>query len=187
MPNGPSAEDLVAWVAELPVDEKDSVLVRLMQGEGVPLAGELLRRFRKERTRRQVRTGRDDEVGETRRTAGDLLAAWHHLAEERRRRAAERAAQEQARRAREQAAARARHLDALAGREENLWRQIETAIQTKQPKQYDHAIELLKDLRDLGERTGTGKDVSQRIRNLRERHRSKPSLMQRLDRAGLPK
>lgn len=187
MPSGPSAEDLVAWVAELPVDEKDSVLVRLMQGEGVPLAGELLQRFRKEQTRRQVRTGRDDEIGETRRTVGDLLAAWHHLAEERRRQAAERAAQEQARRARERAAARARHLDALAGREENLWRQIETAIQTKQPKQYDHAIELLKDLHDLGERTGTGKDVLQRIRDLRERHRSKPSLMQRLDRAGLPK
>src|SRR5262249_2822106 len=100
---------------------------------------------------------------------------------------AERAAKEQARCARQQAAARARHLDALAGREEKLWRQVETAIQSKQPKQYDHAIELLKDLRDLAGRTGSGEDVSQRSRDLRERHHSKPSLIQRLDRAGLPK
>jgi hypothetical protein len=64
---------------------------------------------------------------------------------------------------------------------------VETAIQTKQPKQYDHAVDLLNDLRDLAERNGTGKDVSERIRDLRERHRSKPSLMQRLDRTGLPK
>jgi hypothetical protein len=187
MPSGPSTEDLVAWVAELPVDEKDSMLVRLIQGEGVPLAGELLRRFRKDQARRQIRTRQDDGVGETRRTAGDLLEAWHQLREERRRQAAERAAREQARRAREQAAARERHLDALAGREEKLWLQVETAIQTNQPKQYDHAVDLLKDLRDLAERTGSVKDVSQRIRDPRERHRSKPSLMKRLDRAGLPK
>jgi hypothetical protein len=122
-----------------------------------------------------------------RRPAGDLLAAWHHLTEERRRLAAERTAKEQARRVREQLAARARHLDALAGREEKLWQQVETAIQTKQPKQYDYAIDLLKDLRDLAERTGTGEDLATRIRDLRERHRSKPSLMQRLDRAGLAK
>lgn len=165
----------------------NSLLVRLMQGEGVPLAGALLRRFRQDHARRQVRTRRDDEGEVSRRTVGDLQAAWHHLMEERRRQAAERAAKEQARRAREQAAARARHLDALAGREEKLWRQVEAAIQTKQLKQYDHAIELLKELRDLADRTGTGKDVSQRIRDLRERHHNKPSLMQRLDRAGLPK
>jgi hypothetical protein len=82
-------------------------------------------------------------------------------------------------------AARARHLDSLARREEELWRQVETAIQTKQPKEYDHAIDLLKGLRDLAERTNTGEDFSERIRELRERHRSKPSLMQRLDRAEL--
>jgi hypothetical protein len=187
MPSSPSAEELAAWIAELAAEEKDSLLVRLMQGEGVPLASELLRRFRQDHARRQLRTRRGDEEEGSRRTVGDLRAAWHHLAEERRRRAAERAAKEQARRAREQAAARARHLDALVGREESLWRQVETAIQSKQPKQYDHAIELLQDLRDLGERAGTAKDVAQRIRDLRERHHSKPSLMQRLDRAGLPK
>jgi len=49
------------------------------------------------------------------------------------------------------------------------------------------AVELLKDLGDLGERSGSGEAVMDRIRALRERHRSKPTLMQRLGRAGLPK
>jgi hypothetical protein len=109
------------------------------------------------------------------------------VAEERKRRATEQAAKEQARRAREQAAARARHLDALAGREEELWQQVESAIRTRQPKEYDRAVELLKDLRDLADRTDTAEVLAKRVRELRERHGSKPTLIQRLDRAGLPK
>jgi hypothetical protein len=186
-PSGPSTEELAAWVAGLPRAETDRVLVRLMHGEGTPLAGELLQRFRKDQARRQGRTGPDVVGGETRRTAGDLIEARDRLAEEKKRQAAERAAKEQARRARAQAEARSRHLDALAGREEELWGQVEAAIQARQPREYDHAVELLKDLRDLGERTGTGNEVAGRVRALRQRHRSKPTLMQRLDRAGLPK
>jgi hypothetical protein len=186
MPSGPSTEELAAWVAGLPRAETDRVLVRLMRGEGISLAGELLQRFRKDQARRQGRTDREMVAGETRRMAGDLIEARDGLAEEKKRQAAERAAKEQARRARAQAEARSRHLDALAGREEELWGQVEAAIQTRQPRGYDQAVELLKDLRDLGARTGTGDEVAGRVRALRERHRSKPTLMQRLDRAGLP-
>jgi hypothetical protein len=133
-----------------------------------------------------VRSGRDERAGEARRQAGDLIELRDRLAAEKKRKAAERAAREQARRAREQAA-RARHLDGLAGREEELWRQAEAAIRARQPKEYDHAVELLRDLRDLGERSGSGDEVAGRVRVLRARHRGKPTLLQRLDRAGLPK
>ncbi len=186
-PAGPSAEELAAWAAGLPREESDRVLVRLMQGEGVPLAGELLRRFREDRARRQQRSDPDKIADEPRRTAGDLMEVGDRLAEERARKAAERAAREQARRAREQAEARARHLDRLAGREEELWREVETAIQARQPKEYDRAVELLRDLRDLGERAGAAEDVARRVRSLRQRHGGKRTLIQRLDRAGLPK
>jgi len=184
VPSGPSTEELAAWVAELPRDDADRVLVRLIQGEGIPLAGELLQRFRKDRSRRQVRTSRGAVGGEARRTAGDLIEARDRLAAEKNRKATERAAKEQARRAREQAEVRSRHLDALAGREEELWRQVEATIHAKE---YDRAVELLKDLCDLAERSGTGDVVTKRVRELRERHRRKPTLMQRLDRAELPK
>jgi hypothetical protein len=185
--SGPSSEELTAWVTDLPVDAKDSLLVRVMQGEGMPVAGEMLQRFRKDRARRQVRVSRDEPAKAIRRTVGDLIEAWQRRSEEKKRKAAEQAAKEQARQARKQAQARARHLDAVAGREDKLWRQVEKAIQTRQPKEYDHAVEILKDLRDLAERTGRGAKVAKRIRQLRERHGSKPSLMQRLDRAGLAK
>jgi len=182
---GPAAEELAAWVAGLPRAETDRVLVRLMQGEGVSVGGELLRHFREDQARRLVRTGRVQVAAEARRTAGALIGAWGRLAEEKRRRAAEQAAREQARLAREKAAARARHLDSLSGREDELWGQIEAAIKTRQPKEYDRAVELLKDLSDLAERTATVEGVARRIRELRARHGSKPTLMQRLDRAGL--
>src|SRR5262249_3333620 len=120
LPSGPSTEELAAWVAGLPRAETGRGLGRLMQGEGIPLAGELLRRFREDQGRLQARTGRDEVNGEARRTAGDLIEVRDRLAEEKKRHAAERAAKEQARRAREQAAARARHLDGLTGREEEL-------------------------------------------------------------------
>jgi hypothetical protein len=59
--------------------------------------------------------------------------------------------------------------------------------EARQPREYDHAVELLQDLWDLAQRTGSGEDVARRIREVRERHRSKRTLLQRLDRAGLPK
>src|SRR5439155_12802351 len=46
-PSTASPEDLEAWIGQMPLADKDTLLVRLMQGEGVPLAGELLQRFRK--------------------------------------------------------------------------------------------------------------------------------------------
>jgi hypothetical protein len=183
MPEDLSTEALASWVAGLPRTESDQVLVRLMQSEGISLASELLLRFRKDQTRGQVRTSREGP----RRTAGDLIEAANRLTEVMERKAAERDAKEQARRARDQAAARARHLDGLADREEDLWRQLEAAIQTRLPKEYDRATELLKDLRDLGDRSGAGNEVDRRIRGLREQHRSKRTLIQRMDRAGLPR
>jgi len=50
----PAGAELACWIVKLPGPEKDSFLLRLMQGEAVHLAGELLQRFRKD----QVRVGR---------------------------------------------------------------------------------------------------------------------------------
>lgn len=182
-PTGPSAEGLAAWVAGLPAVEKDRLLVRVVQGEGVPLAGELLRRFRTD----GGRVERGGAASSARRTAGELLAARDRLAAEKRRRAAERTGRERERRVREASATRARHLDALAGREEDLWRQVEEAIGTRQAKGYDRAVELLRDLRDLADRSGAVQDLARRVAELRLLHRTRPALLARLERAGLPK
>src|SRR5262249_46307045 len=139
-PTGPSRADLTRWVATLPTSEKDACLVRLMQGE-TSVTAELLRRFRTDQASSQGTPARSPEA----RTVGMLLDARDRRGEEERRRAAEEAAKAQERRQREQAAARSRHLDALAGREDSLWVEVGRAIATKQPGQYDHAIDVLKD------------------------------------------
>lgn len=178
--SGPSAKELAGWVASLSTAEKDKYLVRLMQGEGGPAAGELLRLWRASRVRAEGKGA----AAPPRRPAGELLAARDRVAGARERKAAGRAAREHERRVRDAAAARERHLDSLAGRENALWRQVEEAIGTRKPAEYDRAVELLKDLRDLADRTATGGEVARRVGDLRQRHRTKPSLIARLARAG---
>jgi hypothetical protein len=174
----PAPEDVAAWVAALSPGDKDRLLVRVVRGEVAHPREELLRRFLKERQ------GHGGGAATTRRTAGDLLHAAERRAEAQRLREAQRAAKERERRAREEAAPRARHLESLAGRETDLWQQAEAAIATRQPKEYDRAVGLLKDLRDLAERTGAAGDVAARLRQLRQRHRAKSTLIRRLNQAG---
>jgi hypothetical protein len=120
-----------------------------------------------------------------RRTAGDLHTAAEKRAEKRRRHEAERQAAERARREREQAAARAAYLEGLRTREPEIWRRVETLIETKKPKDYDQAVMFLVDLRDLAARLQREEEFQRRIRELRERHAMKVSLLERLNRAGM--
>ena len=90
------------------------------------------------------------------------------------------------RRLQEKAAERARHLDALTGREEELWQQIESAVGTKLPKDYIRAVDLVRDLSDLAERSGSREALAQRIRKLRGRHGAKRKFIQLLNQAGFP-
>jgi hypothetical protein len=178
----PTPAELTGWVTRLPAGEKDRLLVQMVQGESPHLREELLRRYRKERA---PAGGEGTAAKATGRTAGGLLQAAERRADVRQRRQEERAAKARERRAREQAEARARHLDSLAGREPELWQQVEAAIATRQPKEYDQAVSLLKDLRDLADRSGTTGELAAHIRQLRERHRSKSALTRRLNQAGL--
>jgi hypothetical protein len=71
------------------------------------------------------------------------------------------------------------------GQEDALWRQVEICIGTKKPKEYDRAVEILKDLRDLATREEKSTAFDDRLNAVTDRHSSKPSLMRRLDRARL--
>jgi len=184
MPDAPANEEVAAWVGGLPAKEKDKFIVRLMQSDGAPLGAELHRQFRADLAQRKGSKDRQGATPPACRTVGALFAARDRQSEENRRLAADRTAKEQAKREREQVAARARRLDSLTGREAELWKQVEAAIGLKQAKQYDSAVELLKDLRDLAERTGSGNSVAQRVAELRQRHGTKRTLIERLDRAG---
>ena len=171
-------DEVRAWIAMLGADEKNDVLIRLIvDGEQAPVA-ELLQRFLKDRA------GGTEQTPGTRRTVGDLLGAAKAYSRERRRIEAEKQAADKARRDREAALARERYLDGIAGREPSLWAEVDTLVATKQPKNYDQAVKLLVDLRDLHARTGGG-NFRLRTEALRREHARKPSFIDRLAKAGL--
>jgi hypothetical protein len=170
---------LQRWVSALPEGEKTGLLVRLVRGDADHVRAELLRRFR---------DARDPEapVAKTEgRTVGEILGAAEARAKERARQEAERVARERAHRERKEAEARERHLAALATREGEAWRELDALIATKQPKMYDEAIMLLRDLRDICVRAGRQAEAASRIARLREEHAKKPSFIERIRKAGL--
>jgi uncharacterized Zn finger protein len=89
------------------------------------------------------------------------------------------------RREREAAILRRKRLDKIARREPELWKEAEKLISTKQPKNYDSAVELLVDLRDLAARKGKTDEFRTRLNAIRMAHARKPSFLERLHKAGL--
>jgi hypothetical protein len=176
-----SGTGIEQWIAALPDAKKTDWLVRLAGGQEPHLRAEMLRRFRTSRLQREPRRG------ETLRTVRDLLDAAEDRAEKRRREEAERAATEQARRKQKAAEERDRYLDILAKREPRSWEQVDLLISTKQPSRYDDAVKLLCDLRDLALRDSRAPEIEARLLRLCEEHARKPSLLERLRRAGLTK
>ncbi|MEE3919554.1 hypothetical protein V2I01_17985 [Micromonospora sp. BRA006-A] len=104
---------------------------------------------------------------------------------QRERRDAEQRERDRVRRERSAAAARQRHLDTLAVDQPATWQRVGELIATKKPREYDTAVQLLIDLRDLGERDGDSSSFRDRLAELRAVHARKPSLLERLNLAGL--
>jgi hypothetical protein len=174
----PSPDDLARGIAALPVSEKDALLLRLAMGDEAQVRAEILRRCRPANAPHPgTRTGG--------RTVAELLRAAEERAEQRLRSTAQRKAAEQARREQDQAAARTRYLDSLVGREEELWSQAEALIEVKRPREYDQAVQLLKDLHDSSARRDGADAFAARLRPLQIRYAKRVSLLDRLDRAGL--
>lgn len=170
---------LAAWIADLPVAEKDDLLLKSALGSAPQPGPRLVARFRA-----AIVPG-PAAVGE-RRTAAQLLDAAHLHRTGRTER--EREARAAAERARALGITKARdaHLGRLGKDTGQAWRDIEQLIAQKKPAQYDIAVTFLKDLREVHARAGSGAEFHQRAAELREEHRGKPSLMRRFDDAGLP-
>ena len=155
--------------------------MRVLSDQSPLLKAELLQRFRAEKKK----SSKAPATQQTRRTISQLLAARAGMEKKRKEAAAKERAAEKAKREREEAEARTKRLDALAPRASAAWSEVDTLIASKLPKNYDRALELLRDLHALAERSGTGEDVRRRLQELRARHSSKHSMMKRLNNAEL--
>jgi hypothetical protein len=167
-----------SWVGKLSAKEKDALLADLMVDGDQALIAQLLKRFLDERA------AGNEICAAAPRTVGHLLEAAEAFTSERTRIEAAQRAVEQTRPAREAANAREKHLDSLVGREQERWSDVDTLAATKQPKNYDQAVKILVDLRDLAAR-GKGGDFGLRIEALRRAQAKKPSFIERLRKAGL--
>ncbi|MFC0097805.1 hypothetical protein ACFFKH_09715 [Micromonospora marina] len=173
----PTAAQLRTWVFGLRAPDKDAILTDLITGGDSHLRSRLLRRYRDAHPT-------DASTATATRTAGQLLATAAELRAVRERRDAEQRERDQVRRERS-AAARQRHLDTLAVDQPAAWQQVDELIATKKPREYDTAVQLLVDLHDLGERDGDSASFRDRLAELRAVHARKPSLLERLNLAGL--
>jgi hypothetical protein len=171
-----SGRQLDRWVAALPAETKSDLLVRFATGDSQAARVELLRGFR---------DGANHSPGVNPRKPAQLLAAAKQRTVERQRREAERAAAERLRKERAEAAARERYLVRLAKREAQTWRQVETLVATRKQSDYDEAVRLLKDLKELAARKGRAAEARRRIHCLRDEHGGKVTFVERLRKAGL--
>ncbi len=173
-------DELAAWLQTVSVEEKDALLVDAVLNVNLQTGAEALRRFELSRG-----VHRNSKAKANRRTVEELLAAAEKRSDERVRQTKERRKAEEAREKREAVEARALYLDQLAERQEAAWKKVTTLIQTKKPGNYDLAVGLLGDLRDLAERRNEVAAFQSAVKQLREVHATKPSLLGRISEAGL--
>lgn len=167
----PSVASMRRWLGTLSAEDKDEVLLRLMEGGDRNVRAELTRRFRQAQAPSSSLSAEDA----TGRSVAELIAAAKARTEARQRAEDERTA-----------AARSAFLEDLAGREEQVWGQVDRHIDEKHRAAYDQAVKLLADLRDVSAWRHTAPAFEERLRRLRARHATKSSLRRLLDEAGLP-
>lgn len=172
----PPVETLDRWIGGLDAREKVALLARAARGD-VTFGPALRRRFR--------HGSQPASPALPLRTAAQLRARAAEIEEARQRvRQAQQAKQREAQE-RAQAAERQRHLVRIAKRQANAWRRVEALVATRQPHNYEAAVGLLCDLREIGRQQGTGVEIAGRLRRVRRAHAKKFTFLARLKKAGL--
>ncbi len=172
-----SKGDITAWLSTLPAKKKDALLANLVADDAPHLAVELQQQVL---DAVQGPTSRSDRQL---RTAAELLERAGVLGDVRRAKEAKDQARKKARRERDAAKKRKKHLESLRGKEPTLWSQVHELIGTRQPKRYDEAVSVLKDLHELAELQGNAGGFRMKMSALYDEHRRKTTLMERFRKA----
>ena len=176
---GTSRKELAAWIRDLAGKDKDDLLVAAVSAPGERWRNELLHRFHHQ-------NALVSSYGAIpRRTAEDLLTATRARTDERAWLLGIRRAADVARQKAKDEADRTQYLNHLAKREDAVWSQVAAHIQKRQPKEYDRAVILLTDLRDLAVRRGHESVFQSALAKLRKTHAAKDTFLRRLTKAKL--
>lgn len=175
-PPPPSDQQWRDAIARLPRSECDDFLLRLLKDE--PLLGLTLRRRLEALDDMAAFTPHPDQQ---QRSYEDVLAVVEDIRQKEKRKR-----QEAERRRREaQEARRRQRLVLLADREPELWMEVEGLVKTYKPKDYDRAVEILKDLRDIADHKRDAVTFQARLSELCERYRRRSSFIARVKAAQL--
>lgn len=175
----PDPEAAARWVAGMPTEEKDALIVRLLRGDEGNLGLKLQAQFER------ATAGPPSAAPATLRTAGQLIAGVAIQAEKRQQAEARRAAAEKHRQAQLTAAAREKRLETLTARIPKAWVQVEELLSTRKGKAYAEAVQLLVDLCELASRRQEKSEFAQKLAELRTRHATRKAFQVRLAAAGL--
>jgi hypothetical protein len=176
--------DLQRCIERLPADEKNQLLAALAEQKRPHLGMELRGRFLRHCAVSRKRTKRDD-ADPTRRTVHQIRNAIEQSREAFERQRKENEARQREAAARRAAEERAKHLNEIAPREEQIWQEVVSLTEASRPSEYDRAVDLLKDLRDLGEQRGLLSRFEARLEDLRAQRVKKPAFLKRLVKARL--
>ncbi|MCI5149249.1 MAG: hypothetical protein D3916_07670 [Candidatus Electrothrix sp. MAN1_4] len=173
-------QKLKNWIDGLPKSEKDTIIFRLINDGDPHIGNELVQRFRKTLSIKDSKSNTKKS-----RTVMKLLQKAEAYTKEKDRQIAEQKAKEKARKEREAAIAREDYLNGLAGIENEIWEKVNSLILTKTPKNYDEAVNLLIDLKDLAKKTNATSLFKSKLMTIQEEHRRKSSFIRRIDSANL--
>jgi hypothetical protein len=194
-------EVLRAWVSSLPSAQKDAWIEKIAavkpgmfsesesgESESAEAIAELRCAYQNmhcAESRKLARADASWRHATERRTVGALLRCVEEIREARKKRKAGEAARAATERARRAAAAREKHLDRQAAREHELWPAVQRHIAARLGTDYDMAVALLLDLRDLARRRGKDAQVTfvTQLCELKEAHSRRPALIRRIDKA----
>ena len=179
-PAAPPKLPLKDWIGQLPQEEKNQLLFDAASGEGMRVGTKLMQRY----AQSQAPEAANSEDG---LPLEELLEYAQQIREKREAEEREAAERKRARQAAKDAAAREKHLDELAARQQQAWSQVDQLLSMKQSKAYDSAIANLRDLRDVAIRQNALAAFAKRVDVLREAHAGKSSFIKRLESAGLLK
>ena len=169
-----SKKEIAHWISKLPAKARDTLLATLVAADDPHLVVEL------QRQALDAARGAASKSSAPRRSAADLLERARVLGEARREKEAAKRAREKAKREREAVARRKKHLESLRGREDSLWNEVDQLIDTRQPKRYDEAVSVLRDLLDLAQMQGDASAFTVRMADLYAEHARKTTLVERL-------
>ena len=176
-------QDRECWIRKLPAAEKEALLVQLIEGSVPHLGQQLLQRFRYDFAKAKPSRKATQEGG--RRTVGELTAAWHARAEDRRRREEE----AKANGARPRPASRRPNERNISTR----WppgnrppgSRSNGSLRRQAPETMTRLLRCWSTCGSVAAGAGSAERFSARLGELRLRHAKKPSLLKRLEKQGL--